>query len=369
MPTPIVAPDAGQTTDEMTLVRWYVAPGDQIAVGDFVADLETDKAVLELESAVAGTVLALMAEVGETVVVGQTLAWVGAPGEEPPQEQPDAPAPEAVPCPQPESLAARSAHGHLLASPAARSLARERDLDLTALTGTGPGGCLVQRDVLEASAAGERVPLSPMRQAIARRLQASVREAPHFYVAMDVDMTRALAFREALDPKPTITDVVVSAAAQALREFPQVNAWVEGDAIRRLAQVNIGIAVSVDEGLLVPVLADADSLTLPELAAQTRALIAEAREGRLSTGPRAGFTVSNLGMMGVKWFTAIINPPEAAILAVGAVEQRLVLRGGQVTALQVVELVLSADHRAVDGALAARFLAAVKARLERAGTG
>jgi pyruvate dehydrogenase E2 component (dihydrolipoamide acetyltransferase) len=203
-----------------------------------------------------------------------------------------------------------------------------------------------------------------MRRALAARLQDSVRDAPHFYVTMEVDMTQALIVRQTTEPRATVTDVIVKAAADTLADFPRLNCRLDGDTVHYLADVNIGIAVSLDDGLVVPVLARADSLSLAEVAAQSRQLIACARGGRLAAGARSTFTVSNLGMFGIKSFTAIINPPEAAILAVGAIEDKLVLTGAGVAAVPTLTLTLSSDHRLIDGALAARFLKAMRERLE-----
>ena len=383
MATRIVVPDAGQTTDEMLLLKWYVRVGDVVEVGDILADIETDKAVAELEAYVAGHVLALLAEEGNTVTTGQTLLWVGDLGEEigDPSDafqreakiQPDGDE-EATPEPSPPATAAATVPGRPRATPAARTAAREHGLALTDIAGSGPDGCVVKRDVLAGlppaspseggSLAGTSAPLSPMRRALAARLQGSVRDAPHFYVTMEVDMTQALTVRQASEPRATVTDVIVKAAADTLADFPRLNCRLEGDTVHYLAEVNIGIAVSVDDGLVVPVLARADCLSLAEVAAQSRRLIACARAGRLAAGARSSFTVSSLGMFGIKSFTAIINPPEVAILAVGAIEDKLVLTGAGVAAVPTLTLTLSSDHRLIDGALAARFLKAMRERLE-----
>jgi pyruvate dehydrogenase E2 component (dihydrolipoamide acetyltransferase) len=229
----------------------------------------------------------------------------------------------------------------------------------------------VKRDVLSQlapgdsdSVSGTSVPLSPMRRAIAVRLQQSVREAPHFYVAIDVDMSRALELRESLEATVSVNDIIAKACGGALRDFPRMNCRLEGDTAHYLRDVNLGIAVSVDDGLIVPVLERVDTLSLAEVAERSRLLIENARTGRLRVGPRAAFTVSNLGMYGVRWFSAIVNPPEAAILAVGAIEDRVVLTPSGIAARPTLTLTLSSDHRIVDGALAARFLGAVKSRLE-----
>lgn len=377
MATRIVLPDAGQTTDELLLMRWYVSAGDTVEVGDILADIETDKAVAELEAYVGGTVLVLLAEEGETVTAGQTLLWIGEPGETIPDEapeepavQPDAPGePEAEQAP-PAAVTAMEP-GRAIATPAARTTARERGVTLSSIIGTGPDGCVVKRDVLaqaaprtEGDLRGTSEPLSPMRRALAARLQQSIRDIPQFTVTMEVDMTQALAVRQTTEPKATVTDVIIKAAADTLADFPRVNCRLEGDTVHYPAEVNVGIAVSVEGGLVVPVLARADALSLAEVAALSRQLIENARAGRLAAGARSSFTVSNLGMFGVKSFTAIINPPEAAILAVGGIEDKVVLRGAEVVAVQTLTMTLSCDHRLIDGALAASFLKALRERLE-----
>jgi pyruvate dehydrogenase E2 component (dihydrolipoamide acetyltransferase) len=378
MATRIVLPDAGQTTDEMLLLKWYVRVGDVVEVGDILADIETDKAVAELEAYVAGHVLALLAEEGSTVTTGETLLWVGDLGEEVRDDSPHDGQRKATVQPDNEPEAApqpsRAPAGGGTATPAARTAARERGLALADIAGSGPEGCIVKRDVLAhlappapsegGSLRGTSERLSPRRRALAARLQGSVRDAPHFQVTMEVDMTQALIVRETTEPRATVTDVIVKATADALADFPRLNCRLEGDTVHYLAEINIGIAVSVADGLVVPVLSHADALSLAEVAAQSRQLIANARAGRLAAGVRGTFTVSNLGMFGVKSFTAIINPPEAAILAVGTIEEKLVLRGSAVAAVPTLTLTVSSDHRLIDGALAARFLRAIRERLE-----
>ena len=377
MATRIVLPDAGQTTDELLLMKWYVSVGDTVEVGDILADIETDKAVAELEAYVGGTVLVLLAEEGDTVTAGQTLLWIGEPGETITDEAPEEPEMQPAAPGEPEAEQARPpavtamAPGRAIATPAARTTARERGVTLSSITGTGPDGCVVKRDVLAAATSSEgnglrgtSEPLSPMRRALAARLQQSVRDIPQFTVTMEVDMTQALAARETTQPKATVTDVIIKAAADTLADFPRVNCRLEGDTVYYPAEVNVGIAVSVEGGLVVPVLARADALSLAEVAAQSRQLIESARAGRLAAGARSSFTVSNLGMFGVKSFTAIINPPEAAILAVGAIEDKLALRGAEIVAVPTLTMTLSCDHRLIDGALAASFLKALRERLE-----
>jgi pyruvate dehydrogenase E2 component (dihydrolipoamide acetyltransferase) len=380
MATRIVVPDAGQTTDEMLLVKWHVHVGDKVEAAAVLADIETDKAVVELESHVAGHVLTLMAAEGDTVRTGQTLLWIGGLGEGVPddsveevegQRTSSSSIPEPlVGIPEPRSPAG----GRVRATPAARTLGRERGILLTNIAGSGPDGCIVKEDVLtaaphapagrDAPLRGTSVPLSSMRRAIASRLQQSVQQAPQFYVQIEVDMTRALAVHHASEANVTITDAIVKAAADTLAEYPRINCRLERDTVHYSEDVNIGIAVSVEDGLLVPVLARADKLTLAEIAERSRHLIANARTGRLPGGVHGTFTVSNLGMYGVRSFTAIINPPEVAILAVGALEDKPILTRSGIVAVPTLILTLSSDHRIIDGDLAARFLRALKGRLE-----
>ncbi|MBD3178002.1 MAG: hypothetical protein GF320_22745 [Armatimonadia bacterium] len=371
MATKIVIPDAGQTTDEMLMGQWLVAEGDEVEVGDALAEIETDKAVAELESYASGTVLKILAEEGDSVSVGQVVVWLGEPGERIPEEaEPERAVDEAAPASAEEAPAIASPAGSdVLASPAARVKARGMGVDLSAIAGSGPGGCVLRRDVIAASgghAAGTVVPLSPMRRAIADRLTTSAQQAPHFHVAMDVGMTAALDAREAADGMVTLNDLFVKAAADALAQHPGINCQLRGDELHLLDEVNVGIAVGTKDGLLVPVLAGADSLSLPEVATRTRELIEAARRGRVPAGQPATFTVSNLGAYGVKQFTAIINPPESAILAVGAVEDRLALTPAGIVAVATVTLTLSSDHRVIDGVAAAEFLRTIKDRLEAA---
>ena len=372
MATRIVVPDAAQTTDEMLLVKWYVAEGDAVEIGDILADVETDKALVEIEAYVAGHVLGLLAEEGETVAVGQGLLWLGELGEAIPEDANDdnvSAAPEAA---TPETAPVAAPPTGTVATPAARTVARERGLDLAAVTGTGPGGAVVKRDVIGGGDMRDAAlqPLSPMRRAVASRLQQSFRDVPHFYVAMDVDMTGALAVRKALAVREasaahvTVNDLIVKATADALAEFPALNCLMEGDALRRLEDVNIGLAVGLDDGVVVPVLPQANTLSLDEVAERTRSLVADARAGRMRAGARCALTLSNLGMYGVKWFTAIISPPEVAILAVGALADQLAVGAEGVVAVPTLTLTLSSDHRVIDGRLAARFLKAVKDKLE-----
>ena len=381
----ILVPPAGQTTEELTFLRWRVAEGQAVKLGDVLAELETDKAVMELESSADGCALGLNAKEGEMVTVGQTIGWIGEPGEAIEEGESksgnaanaDQSKPEELTTEDTESTEKRIEEekcGPLRATPAARTLARENRVDLRLIAGSGPEGCIVKADVERAGTAadgaeGKKVLLTKMRRTIAARLAQSKHDAPHFYVAMDVDMAAALALRERLNAaggiRISINDMIVKAVADALARFPQVNCRFDGDGVTYLDKINIGIAVALDDGLTVPVLPHADRLTLTRIAEQSTQLVAAAREGRMLNQAVGTFTVSNLGMLGVKWFTAIINPPESAILAVGAIEQKLTLNNdNSIVAKPTLTLTLSSDHRVIDGALAARFLAFIRDALQ-----
>ncbi len=275
--------------------------------------------------------------------------------------------------------------GRVAASPCAKELAREHGLNLAAVTPTGPEGRIIKRDVeshlasapakaapaAPAAAAGEEgvkvVELTGMRKAIASALQLSKQQAPHFYATMEVDMTRAFAFKAYLEQtgrKVSVNDLVLRATVLALLQFPQVNCRIEGVRVSYFSQVNLGVAVGLEAGLVVPVVLNAGALSLEGLAQETRRIVASAREGKLVGMGRGTFTVTNLGMFGVESFGAIINPPEAAILAVGAATDAVVVRNNAIMLTKVMKLTLSVDHRVVDGILAAKFLAAVKEFLE-----
>lgn len=391
MPVKIIVPAAGQTTDELRLIRWLVRVGDSVKKGQILAELETDKATMELESIAEGVVLKLIGEPDQMVLAGDALLFIGRPGEvidDGPIAAPQTatPAPTTTdlnvhvddPVANAEAKANSPANGsgRLKATPAARTMAHRAGIELSGLIGSGPEGCVVRNDVARArgnTSAGlvDRLEqCSPMRRTIAARLQQSIREAPHFCVSMDVDMTRVMLRRAKLNADPAATakislnDFMIKAVAMTLLEFPRLNSRLEGDALHYLEEINIGIAVGTDEGLLVPVVPAADRLSLGRIAEEARRLATEARAGRLSGATRGTFTISNLGMYGVRQFNAIINPPECAILAVGAIRETLQLTPTGIVAVPIMTLTLSADHRVVDGMLAAQFLAALREKLE-----
>ena len=414
----ILMPQMGYDMTEGTIVRWTKKVGDRVHKGDVVAEIETDKATVEIEAFDSGTLLRTVAAPGDTVPVGQPIATLGEPGETLPQ----APAPRAqaslpaeaaraardVPAVAPEQVPARAAAAPtpaqpapaprvsdrepgewIRASPLARRLASDLGVDLAQVVGTGPGGRVVRADVEGAADSGAapaegdpeaptRTPLpegaediepTRLRQAIARRMAEAKRTIPHFYVAIEIDAEPMQALRAALAAKKvkvSVNDVLVKALALTALQHPEVNAAYIGGRVRRFARVDIGIAVATDAGLLSPALLDCGHKPLKKIAQESRDLAERARTGRLHAEEVGGgtLTLSNLGMYGVSEFLAIINPPQAMIVSVGAALDRPVVRDGKVAAGKTLTAWAAADHRVLDGADVARFLADFKALLE-----
>ncbi|MCY4522548.1 MAG: dihydrolipoamide acetyltransferase family protein [Caldilineaceae bacterium] len=427
MPHEVIMPVLGMNQDTGTLLRWLRREGDAVAVGDPVMEIATDKITVEIESPADGVLAGLSAAEGEEVPVGRAVAWVLEPGESLPADTPAAPAAEPGPVPAGEAglpgtparlpaaspvarrlaaelgidlaeiagsggritkadverhhAAAQAHEGPVLASPKARRLARERGLELAAISGSGPDGAVLTADVEAFASAARDVPgppaadaveLEPSRmwQVMASRLTESWQTVPHFYLSRTVDASQMLAWRDALRRQGrediTVSDLLLRITAASLREHPRLNAsWRDGH-IQQHPQVNIGMAVAVADGLLVPVFHDAGKLSLSELADRRRHLVQAARAGQLTLPEMTGgtFSITNLGMFGVEEFKAIVNPPEAAILAIGAIRDAVVAVQGEPAVRPVFNLTLSCDHRAVDGALAARFLATLHERME-----
>ena len=387
MATPIRMPALAQTSDELRLTAWLKTEGEQVTEGEPLFEAETDKAELEVEATASGTLLRCLAGPGETVSTGTVVAWIGHPGEDIPQAVPGVPgavagpgrAPATVsPSPgvsSPASVSATDSSSRLPATPAARALARERGIDLAQITGSGPGGRIERRDVLAATDGagppraddGTTDVVPPHRRAIAARLSRAA-TVPQFTVSRTVDARSALARAAGLDGV-TLTHVLLQAAAAALRAMPHVNrVWLDdGPRFLRLAHCHVGLAVAADDNLIVATIPEPDRLGLEELALTTRRAVDEGRRGRLSavfTAP-AAMTVSNLGMFGVDRFEAIVDPDQTAILAVGRAVERPAVTADGIAAVPQLDLALTVDHRTVDGAAAARFLAAVCAELER----
>ena len=413
----IEMPKLSDTMTVGTLVKWLKREGDPVKTGDVLAEVETDKATMELESFFDGVLLAIFVPEGSQVAIGAGLCAVGKPGEKvsapasaapPPAQSPSPPAPAAVPAPAPAPSPAsapgapspvpvREAPGRVRISPLARKLAAEKGMDPAAVAGSGPGGRIVRADIVAAAAAsGGRaaapaagnapsmsrgplqedrlVPVSNVRATIARRLLESKTQIPHYYLDIDVDPGPLLELREQLNAaleaegvKLSVNDFVLKAAAEALRRVPAVNCSWEGSAIRYHSAAHVSFAVAIDDGLITPVIRDAHLKTLFAISSEAKALGRRAKEKKLSLEEFTGgtFCVTNLGMMGVDRFCAIINPPNAAILAVGAAARRPVVKGDSVVVGQRMTLTLSGDHRAVDGALGAAYLAALRGLLEK----
>lgn len=387
MATKIIMPQGGQDIAEGLVVRWFKKEGEPLRCGEVLCEVETEKAVFEVESPVDGVLLKILAPAGAKVPVFAVIGIVGAPGEEiDPGWLHAAPAPPdgGLDIAAIRRRAAARAEGaeRAAVSGRARRLAAEKGVDLGGVAGSGPRGRITEKDVLlhvekrklsVQALRGRTEPLTPIRRAIARRMVQSKQTVPHFYAAVSADVTAALELRDRLnraaDPGISVTDLIVKAAALALRAFPDMNCRVHAEEVVYLEDVNVGLAVMRDEGVMVSVLTRVDQRGLAEIARRSTEAAALARAGRQGSTEPACFTVSNLGMLGVESFTAIVNPPEAGILAVGRVEKRPVVRNdADVCIRSMLRLTLSVDHRVVDGALAARFLTRIQHHLENPDT-
>jgi pyruvate dehydrogenase E2 component (dihydrolipoamide acetyltransferase) len=401
MPTDVIMPALGVAQETGTLLNWLKAEGQSVTQGEPLMEIETDKATVEIEAPASGILSHVTARPGDEIPVGQKIALILAPSEAPPTKEQAPPALDPISLPPGEArgedrhqtstpeLAGKpvTQRQHVseraLASPAAKRIAKERNIDLGFLKGSGPDGAVLAEDVLRSArdSSGparptpkikETVQLTPMRRIVGERMTESKRTAPHFYLTMDADMSAITRQRSMLKENesslvPSINDFILSASAQALRDFPSLNAAFSEEGVRVYSDINIGMAVALDEGLVVPVIRNADRLSLENLAKQSRDLADKAQNKRLLPSDYEGgtFTVSNLGMFGVESFVAIINPPQCAILAVGQVTPRVVAHGEGIAVRPMMTLSLSADHRVVDGAIAARFLQEIKKLLEK----
>jgi len=401
--TDVIMPALGVAQQTGILLKWLKTEGQSVSKGEPLMEIETDKATVEIEAPASGTLAKVSAKAGDEIPVGQTIAVIFAAGEPLPakQESPSS-APVWPPLPQGEgrgegrpatstpttppakpAAATAPVGGRLLASPAAKRIAREKNINLATLKGSGPEGSILADDVLRAApdlapkpqaapAAQEIIPLTPMRRIVGQRMTQSKQSAPHFYISMDIDMSAVSEARTSWKEKresnvPSINDFILHACTRALKDFPSLNSTFTDQGIKLHADISIGMAVALDEGLVVPVIRQADRLSLAELAVQSRELADKAQKKKLFPLDYEGgtFTVSNLGMLGVDSFTAIINPPQCAILAVGRVAPRVVADDGMFAIRSLMTATLSADHRVVDGAIAARFLQQVKQYLEK----
>ena len=436
MSTQVVMEALSPTMEEGRLVEWKKQEGEPVAAGDVLAEVETDKAVMELVARVSGVLLRQTVKAGQTVPVSTPVALIGEPGEPvpaaagngaeagrrpgeaagrraggqagsdgstsaaPPARAQAAPSPPAPPAAAaaPEPAPAPPPSGRVKASPLARRIAEERGLDLRGIQGSGPEGRIVLRDldrarpaaapsppapvpsaapVVPSGASYTDVPLTQMRKTIARRLVQSIGPVPTFYLTTEADMERVWEAREAIlqadrrtggqaEVKVSFNDIIIKAVASALRQHPACNAWWQDDHIRYWAEVHVGMAVAIEDGLITPVIRHADRKSLREIASEARDLAGRARERRLTPEEYTGatFSISNLGMLDIEEFTAVINPPETGILAVGRIVPKPVEHQGQVALRRRMRLTMSCDHRVIDGATGGRFLQTLKAMLE-----
>jgi pyruvate dehydrogenase E2 component (dihydrolipoyllysine-residue acetyltransferase) len=429
MAAEVVMPRLSDSMEEGTILQWLKAVGDEVKRGDELVEIETDKANMTYEATDEGVLIEIVAEEGDTLPIGETIARIGASGEEAPsregaKEKPaeaeapepaeaEAPQAEAKPTTKTERPPARTTpveadgDGRVKASPVARRMARDLNVELARIEGSGPGGRIVKADVEaaagEAPAAALReqerrpapaaapaaaapssdgakgevqvVELNRMQQTVARRMAESKATVPHFYLETEIDMTEAVEVRAELKelagdaPAPTFNDMVVKACALALREFPRANGAYRDGRVELYSRVNVGVAVAAQDALVVPTVFDADRKSLGEIAAETRALAEKVRNGKITPPELSGgtFAVSNLGMFGVTNFAAVINPPQAGLLAVGALQPKPVAERGtrRVVVRDMMGVTLACDHRILYGADGARFLARIRELLER----
>ena len=399
------------TMEEGSLVKWNKHEGYAVKSGDTLAEVETDKAVMELDARADGQLLKVMVPEGTTVPVGNVVAWIGKPGEKVDGDGAAAPAPKSAPAPEPQKRAPSAVRSapetppqpapiaptdatRVKASPLARRMAKEAGVDLKLVQGSGPGGRVVKRDVESAPATEvqrtapgalrtplegaprtpyEDVPLTQIRKTIAKRLAASIGPIPHFFLTTEIDMERAAEAREALNKqlgeeggKISFNDIVIKAVALALVQHRACNAWFQEDHIRYWNEVHIGMAVAIEDGLITPVIRNADLKSLREIGAESRELAARARSRRLKPEEYTGatFSVSNLGMFDIDQFTAVINPPEAGIVAIGSIAAKAVPEGDRVVVRRRMRATMSCDHRVIDGATGAAYMKTLKQMLE-----
>jgi pyruvate dehydrogenase E2 component (dihydrolipoamide acetyltransferase) len=417
-------PKLSPTMDEGQISRWVKNEGDSFEAGETLAEVDTDKATMEMTALSDGTLLKILKAGGDTAALGEPIAIIGKKGEdisallsevssngkpsapaktqetkaeEKPAENAEKEAPAEAPKTEPVADASASSqgarNGRMLVSPIAARMAADNNIDLKAVTGSGPNGRIIKRDIESALSGGTAQtvshtftpstqagaspyrdePVSKMRKVIAARLAESIGPIPTFYLTVEIEMDNALAVRKQINEnlgdsgKVSVNDIIVKAAASALLKHPFVNSSYQNDSIRFYEQADIGVAVAIDEGLITPVIRGANLKGLAEISAEVRDLAAKAKEKKLQPEQYTGatFSISNLGMMGIKEFTAIINPPEAAIIAVGGANPTPVVRNGEITVRSMMSVTMSCDHRVVDGATGAEFLKTFKQMLEQ----
>ncbi|HEV2834255.1 MAG TPA: pyruvate dehydrogenase complex dihydrolipoamide acetyltransferase [Pyrinomonadaceae bacterium] len=431
MATKVIMPKLSPTMEEGQLSRWLKKEGDKVAMGEPLAEIDTDKATMEMQALANGVLRKILINEGQSAPLGQLIAIIGeanediasllseapaaapAQKEEAPKAAEPAPAPAEQPAPQTQAAAAgaavngrqtapaaAAASGRLIVSPLAARMAAESGLDLRLVQGSGPGGRIIKKDIeaalsepkaapsaqrypraveparfqsaqIAAASAYRDEPATQIRQTIAKRLVTSLGPVPHFFLTTDIEMDRAAEMRRginALDPdlKISINDIVIKVAAAALIQHPEVNASFQEKFVRYYEQADIGVAVAIEDGLITPVVRAADQKSLSQIAAEVRELAERARSKRLKPEEYTGatFSISNLGMLGIDEFTAVINPPEGAILAVGAMTPKPVVRENEIVVRQIMRVTMSCDHRVIDGATGAKFLQTFKKILE-----
>lgn len=411
-------PKLSDTMSEGTLVKWLKKEGDTVSMDEDIAEVETDKATMTMPSFDEGILYRIYVKEGETVVLGASLALILEPGEEPPADadqapssasaadpaedkaekpvaekaEAAAPAPAAAKSPPPSVSSAPTAGGRIKASPLARKLAEEQGVDLRRVTGSGPGGRIIKKDVLNAPAGGgggsnlgllpapgsrgdQSIPLTGMRRVIAQRLLESKTTIPHFYLNIEIDTEPLMTMREQVNaastanggPKYTVNDFIMRATVLATDSVPAVNASFQGDSILQHGEINLSVAVAIEEGLVTPVIRSAQMKSIKELAGELKELAGRAKDKKLTPAEMQGgtITISNLGAFGIGNFDAIINPPQAAILAIGTItKQPVVNAANQIVPGQRMWIGMSCDHRVIDGAVGARFLSELKRFLE-----
>jgi pyruvate dehydrogenase E2 component (dihydrolipoamide acetyltransferase) len=396
MAAKIIMPQGGQDITEGTVVSWLKKEGDRVKKGDVVCEVETEKAVFEVQAPAAGTLLGIIAKEGQKVPIFSVIGAIGKPGEDIKAlikgQTAEEKGLDIAAIRQRLGREARTRSDRIKVSGRARKIAEERGIDLSEVEGTGPSGRITENDVASyakrfekreepaqapppapLNGRGRAVSMSKMRRVIARRMQQSKQTIPHFYVTVSVDMTEAIRFRDAFndeseageDVRISVNDIITKAVALALEEFYQVNSMLQEDKILHLRDINIGIAVGLDEGLVVPVLSGVDNLGLREIARETKEVVSLAKAGKQAGLTPGNFTITNMGMFHVENFIAIINPPESAILSVGAVEKKVVVgEDGALRVRDMMKMTLSIDHRLVDGVTAAHFVNKIKYHLQ-----
>ena len=426
MATKVIMPKLSPTMEEGQISRWLKKEGDKVSIGEPLAEIDTDKATMEMQALANGVLRKILINEGQSAPLGQLIAVIGEPDEdiasmlseapakkEPePKKQEQKPAPAAAPAPAPQAKAAAASAGavdngrqpkaatadsaRVIVSPLAARMAAEAGIDLRSLQGSGPGGRIIKKDIEAAltqpkaapapqgfpravesgrfqqvASAYRDEPASEIRKTIAKRLVTSLGPVPHFFLTTEIEMDRAAEMRRginALDPdlKISINDVIIKVTAAALMQHPEVNASFQEKFVRYYEHADIGVAVAIEDGLITPVVRAADQKSLSEIAAEVRELAERARSRKLKPEEYTGasFSISNLGMFGIDEFTAVINPPEGAILAVGAMSAKPVVRENEIVIRQMMRVTMSCDHRVIDGATGAKFLQTFKKILE-----